>query len=137
MSYISFDELKGLVPDGWVTAALDDDASGNAEKFDVVRDLAEGEVNGVIGLRYATPLDPAPQIVKTIALYIAAEIVYGRRNQQENFPYKDALAVYRRQLRDIGAGTLPLGPGKDRQDASVSVVSEASKVVTSSGHMNF
>lgn len=135
MSYITFDELKGLVPDGWVTAALDDDGDGNAEKFETVRDLAEREVNGVVGLRYAVPVVPTPPILGTIAVYIAAEIVYGRRGMSENFPYKDAVAVYRRQLRDIGAGDLPLGPEQNRKKSSVTVITEESRLHSS--HMNF
>jgi hypothetical protein len=128
MAYFTFDELKGIVPDGWVTAALDDDANGDAEQFDVVQAVAEKEVNGVVGMRYAVPLNPVPEVLSTIAVYIAAEIVYGRRNQIEHFPYVDKLAVMRRQLRDIGAGTLPLTPTKDREKASVSIISEGSRV---------
>ncbi len=132
--YFTFDQLKGLVPDGWVTAALDDDNSGDAEKFNVVQELAENEVNGVISLRYALPLNPVPAIVGTIAVYIAAQIVYGRRNMTEHFPYSDALAIYRRNLRDIGEGKLPLAPDKQRQNASVSIISEPSRVY--SGNLN-
>lgn len=131
MAYTTFTKLKARVPDGWVTDALDDDASGTAEKFDSVLEEAEEEVNGVIGLRYAVPLSTPTPFISSVTTLICSEIVYARRLMQEHFPYKDALAVARRQLRDIGAGTLPLSPDKDRQDTSVSVISEDSRVHSS------
>jgi phage gp36-like protein len=128
MAYTTVIKLKALVPDGWVTAALDDDSSGDGEKFEDVLAVAEQEVNGSLGLRYAVPLATATDFIASITTYICAEIVYGRRNMQEHFPYKDALAVMRRQLRDIAAGDLPLTPGVDRKQSSVSVISEDSRV---------
>lgn len=134
MAYTTFTKLKALVPDGWVTDALDDDASGDAEKFPDVLAVAEEEVNGVLGLRYAVPLTTPTDFVASITLYIMAEIVYGRRQMADRFPYADKLAVMRRQLRDIGAGDLPLTPGVERKNSSVSVISEDSRVHSS--HIN-
>lgn len=131
MAYFTLTELKALVPDGWVTDALDDDANGSGEQFAEVLAVAEKEVNGILGLRYDVPLSPVPDAVSTIALYIAAEIVYGRRGMADRYPYKDATGIHRRTLRDIGAGTLPLSPTKDRKDASISIISEASKTHSS------
>lgn len=128
MPYTTFTALKALVPDGWVTDALDDDSDGDEEKFEDVLAVAELEVNGALGLRYTVPLATVTPFVASVTTYICAEIVYGRRQQQEHFPYKDALAVARRQLRDISAGTLPLSPTKEREKPSVSIISEASRV---------
>lgn len=134
MAYTTFTALKALVPDGWVTDALDDDSDGNAEKFEDVLAVAELEVNGALGLRYTVPLATVTSFVSSITTYICAEIVYGRRNQQEHFPYRDALTVARRQLRDIAAGDLPLSPTKEREKPSVSIISEDSRVHSS--HLN-
>ena len=128
MPYTTLAKVTALVPDGWITAGLDDDADGDAEQFSAVLEVAEQEVNGVLGLRYEVPLETVTDFVASITGYICAEIVYGRRNMQEHFPYKDALAVQRRTLRDIGAGTLPLSPTKERLNSSVSVISADSKV---------
>jgi phage gp36-like protein len=123
-NYVTFEKLSGLIPSGWLTAGLDDDTDPDAEKFDVVAGLADDEVDGVLSLRYPTPVVPTPDIVKTISLYIAAAIVYGRRGMSDKFPYADATDRYRKMLNDIGSGKIPLSPEAQRTRAGVEIIGE-------------
>lgn len=108
--YFEIDALKALIPAQWLVGALDDDANATAEMFDQCRQAAEDEINGLVSLRYALPLDPVPLILASGAVYIAAEICYGRRGAAESFPFKEKVAALRQTLKQIATGSIPLYP---------------------------
>lgn len=100
MPYFTFDELSALIPDGWLTESLDDDASGDADKFSVVEAAARRAVNGPMGIEDDTSV-AVTQFMKQAALIIAASICYGRRNIMDKFPYALELKGYRDTLQEI------------------------------------
>ena len=114
--YFDIEKLEALIPATWLISALDDDANNSAEMFDQARQVAEDEINGLIGLRYALPLEPVPLFIQSGALYIAAEVCYNRRGESEAFPWKDNVKGLRSLLKDIARGDVPLYP-KDGEKA--------------------
>lgn len=66
---------------------------------------ADQVIDGYVGARYDLPLDPVPNLVKTLACHLARYFLHKDappETVRKNF--EDAL----RQLRDIAAGTLVL-----------------------------
>jgi hypothetical protein len=136
MPYFTQDELAALIPEGWLTESLDDDASGDAESFAKVRDSAENAVNAPLSQRYATPVVSTP-LVKRAALLIAAETCYARRAMMEKFPYAEELADLRKTLHKIGDGEKPLTPVAKPSSSGGAVISQPSRVHSHRGHMGF
>lgn len=112
-NYFEIEKLEALIPSTWLLGALDDDGNGTAEMFDEARTVAEQEIDGHIGLRYALPLDPVPLFVQSVALYLAAELCYARRGEAEAFPFKDKVENARALLTKIAEGKVPLYPKAD------------------------
>lgn len=141
MPYFTFDELTALIPEEWLTQAVDDDSSGNAEKFEEVQASAENAVNAPLSVRYATPVAVTP-LIKRAALLIAAEICYSRRNQRDRFPYDEELngkkgqkGGLRYQLEQIAAGEMQLTPSTKGTNPSGGIVAQSSR--TNSGNIAF
>ena len=98
--YFTFDELSSLIPDGWLTDALDDDGGVDAEKFDVVLAGATTAVQGYLGI----VADSAPaetSFMKRAALLIAAQGCYARRNLSEKFPYDEEYKSVMKTLNKV------------------------------------
>lgn len=138
MSYFVLSDLEALIPSGWVVEALDDDADGESDAllFDQVRTLAEAEVNGKIGRRYAVPLSPAEgsslaQWLKHAAAMLAAGICYKRREVWDRCPYRDEIGDIRKDLDKIAAGDMPLDVAEERAVESAEIISETSRVNSS------
>lgn len=133
MSYFTITDLNALIPAGWVTEALDDDRNGAQDQFSAVQALAEGKVNGWLGMRYAVPVDTsaanAPaDFLRHAASIIAAGLCYTRRGKEAVFPYKAELDSVNAALRDIAAGKLPLFTEQDRKRPSAEIIGEDSRV---------
>ena len=104
-AYFTFDELSALIPDGWLTESLDDDASGDADKFSVVEAAARRAVNGPMGIEDDSAVT-LTNFMKQAALIIGASICYGRRNIMDKFPYALELKGYRDTLQEIAKNRL-------------------------------
>lgn len=134
--YFELADLEALIPGDWLLGALDDSSSGTAEMFNAARQAAEDEINGLVSLRYELPLDPVPLFIKSGSLYIAAEVCFNRRGQQESFPWKDNCAALRKLLREIARGETPLYPKSGdgaKAKGSSKAYTEPSKVHSASG----
>jgi len=140
VSYFVLSDLEALIPPGWVVEALDDDADGESDAllFDQVRDMAEAEVNGKIGRRYAVPLSPAEgsslaQWLKHAATMLAAGICYKRRGADAwaKCPYIDEIEDIRKDLAKIAAGDMPLDVGEERAVESAEIISQDSRINSS------
>ncbi len=138
MSYFTLSDLETLIPAGWVVEALDDDADGESDAllFDQVRTLAEAEVNGKIGRRYAVPLSPAEgsslaQWLQHATSMLAAGLCYKRREVWDRCPYQDEIKDIRKDLDKIAAGDMPLDVGEERAIPSAEIISDPSRVNSS------
>jgi hypothetical protein len=130
MAYFTFAELTALIPEGWLTASLDDESSGDSASFEVVQASAEDAVNAILSVRYAVPVAATP-FVKRAALLIAAETCYNRRQQGNIFPYKEELngkdgqkGGIRYMLEQIAKGEMDLAPSVTPAKASGGYIAE-------------
>jgi len=114
MSYCVAADLKGLIPDEWITEATDDDADGTRDTIADVLQAAEDEIDSKLAGRYTLPLDLSNTLngivakLRHIARYLASEIAYGRRGMMEAFPWKEQMKDIRKGLTAIENGTIPL-----------------------------
>ena len=135
MSYFSQTDLSALIPEAWLTDGLDDDANATAEAFAAVQGLAEAQINGILGQRYAVPFESPStalaEFLKSAGCYIAAKIVYGRRGLVDKFPFKDDLKQIMDRLDRIGRGDDPLSPQVEQANDHAEVISEPSRVYSS------
>jgi phage gp36-like protein len=137
MSYVEQSDLKGLIPEEYLTEGLDDDQSGVADTgvWPSVQQAVADDIDGRIGGRFATPLDPVPAIVKAAAKAIALMFVYRRRGvADDQNPWAKDGKAWQDKLDLIGEGKAPLVPSEEAADAG-EVVNEAARSTESSGRM--
>ncbi|MGC3991692.1 MAG: DUF1320 family protein [Chthoniobacteraceae bacterium] len=135
-TYLTIDDLRGKIPDPFLTEALDDNADGVIEAADLVIAQASMAVEALLAGRYQFPLpegEAVPQIVTYGALILACEACYNRRGfKGDANPYAVEAAALRDQLRAIGEGRIPLAPTIQRAEPSGSLIGERSRVVSRS-----
>jgi hypothetical protein len=143
--YIEIEDLKSLIPEGWVVQALDDDGDGDADtdRFDQVREAAEDAVNGVLSTSLTVPVEsPASYpFLKHVTRYEAARICYARRGYDvdsgKGFPHFMVWELAWKQLAKIGAGDLPLGPSSGdsgtRTNPRGAIITGPARTYSSSG----
>ena len=137
MSYILQSDLEGAVPPDFLVQALDDNRDGVIDAWDAVSAQACEAVDGVLGIRFAVPFSPAPAVVKRAARVFALELVYLRRGVKgDDNPWTAQADDIRKQLKAIAAGEMPLGPTINRQQPSVSVVTEPARTSSAAGHLS-
>lgn len=112
--YITIDDVKPLIPNGWLVEALDDDSDGTQEMFDGVRDTAENAVNGMLATQFTVPIaSPGDYpFLKHVTALEAARICYNRRGYQgdKGFPHYESWKLAWERLDEIGQGKLQIGP---------------------------
>ena len=108
MPYISLDDLRGRIPEEFLTEALDDDNDGVIDAWPDVESQAAEKVDAYLSARYPVPVQrPIPPIVKQSTIAFACELCYTRRGQEEN-PFTTEAGRWRTTLERIAAGTTPL-----------------------------
>ncbi len=114
MSYITSEDLKGLIPPDWLAQALDDDDDGieDLNRWQSISDAAHDAVNGSLSTSYGVPIaEPSLYpFLKHVTRYEAARVCYARRGfTKDGFPHQDMWEKAWSQLTKIGEGKLPLG----------------------------
>lgn len=139
MSYITQDDLKGLIPAEFLRQALDDDSDGEADSgiWEALESGVEAEIDGKLGQKYAVPFaSPIPSVVKAAAMALALWSLYQRRGMSgENNPWETQAKEVRAKLDRIGNGDEPLTPGTLGQETGGVVIAEDSKLYVSSGNL--
>lgn len=136
MSYATATDLDGLIPPEWRVASTDDDGGTNGEAIAAVLSSAEDEINGILSTRYKVPVNleaenaPVP-LLKHCCRYIAAELCYGRRGLQDQFPFKPITEQIRLTLRQIAQGKIPLFPDAEQVSDEAVAITEKSRVHSS------
>jgi len=133
MSYVEFNDLKGVIPEDFLIQSLDDDGDGVVDSWTTVQRQACDAVDALLCGRYQTPFaEPTPKIVTTAALNFAAEACYQRRGRiEDQNPFSSAAGRYRAQLQKIAKGDLPLTPEVTPADAEAPTVISAPSKATS------
>lgn len=128
MAYFTQTDLEVLIPAGWVVDALDDDADGtqDATLFSELQTVVEGEINASLGQRYTVPIAAgvADDWLRHAAVHLAAFQCYARRQAMEFFPYAATVEMIRERLERMARGEEALAPGADREEASVTAITE-------------
>jgi len=132
--YTTLDQVQALIPGEFLTQSLDDNGDGVIDAWDSVSAAVDTRINGILGTRYAVPFSPVPPVVADAALMLACEMCYGRRgvSAKEN-PFAAQAEQTRKLLAEIAAGDMALFPGVNRQEPSVSIITEPSGVFSKRG----
>lgn len=142
MSYFLQADLEALIPRPWLVEGLNDDATATetedveaaaAVGFAKVQALAENEVNGVLGARYAVPLDVSGNtglaaFLNSLCVLIAVEAVFDRRGRDLTKSRIEKLKNDRVCLASIAKGTDPLSPAIKPVNTPGVVIGEDSRV---------
>jgi len=136
MAYIVKADLKGLIPEEFLNAALDDDgaACADAGTWDAVADAVEDEINGRLAQTFAVPISPVPEVLKAAARAIAAYVLYQRRAvADEANPWSDQAKYWRDKLDSIGSGEEPLTYEAGRAKAPAVLIEEPARTHSAQG----
>lgn len=131
--YVELANLKGRIPEPFLTQALDDDNDGAVDAWAEVQAQACNDVDAPLSGRYSTPLPaPYPAIAVRAAQVFAAELCYLRRSVSPN-PWTAQADELRKTLAAIGAGDEPLTPVLQRAQPSGTVIGEPARTFSKRG----
>lgn len=137
--YITKEKLYAAVPRQLVEQALNDDgvAGEDAGGWDRVAQAVQDAIDGPLSQRYAVPFaGTLPPLVTQAALILAAELVYLRRGiSGANNPWTAKADAVRAKLEKVAEGDAPLGAQWDREQPSISAITETSKTYSESGRL--
>lgn len=115
MPYASHSDLTARADERELLQIADRDRDGVADTdvLDAALAGADNLINGYVATKFATPLDPVPDLVNTWAVSIARYLLHSNgapKNVEAD--YKDAIAA----LKDVAAGriTLPVASGEEQ-----------------------
>lgn len=138
--YTTLAQVTAKLPMDFIVQALDDDRDGAIDTavWEAVVEGAADDVDGKLGMRYATPFDPSalPAIVKSSSLLFVLETLYQRRGfgAEETNPFLVPARAARKDLTEIGNGEKPLTPQAERPRASVAVITEPASTHSAAGN---
>lgn len=137
MNYVELEDVRAMIPDTFLTQALDDNSDGVIDAWEIVQLAASEGVDGLLSTRYATPFTSPPKFVKLSARVFAAEICYRRRGtpDAENPYFKQAESL-RKLLAQIAAGEIALSADIERQKPSASIITETAKTFSKTGNLS-
>lgn len=127
MAYIVESDLYAYISKEDINPFIDDDGDGVADtsRLDQIIATAQLQVDGRLAPIYTVPISPTPTLCKIATVIFTCEALYARRITPDRAnPFKDQADAMREQLKEIGAGKLPL-------DATVTRVFTPGAVVTS------
>jgi phage gp36-like protein len=135
--YVLIGDLDADLPPQFLVQALDDDNDGIADAgiwTKVLKSVSE-EIDGILGQKFAVPFgNPLPAIAVHAARQLAIAKLYQRRGIEDKAnPYAKAAADIREKLKAIAQGKEPLAPELQQSAPSVSIISDKSKLHSSTG----
>ncbi|MEP3298554.1 MAG: DUF1320 domain-containing protein [Pseudoruegeria sp.] len=119
MTYATQQDLIERAGENELRQIADHDRDGVADTEVVTAALedADNTINGYVAVKYGTPLDPVPALVRTWAVSISRYVLHSNgAPKQVEADYKDAIAA----LKDVGAGrmVLPVAAGEEAPSVS-------------------
>ena len=108
--YCSIDDLIKRISLEDLTQLSDDDGDGEYDENIVNEaiEYAQDIIDGYVGKKYQVPLDPAPEIIKRIAVDLAIYWLYSRSDEipeEIENRYKNQIKM----LEDIAKGNISIG----------------------------
>lgn len=95
MSYITEQDLIERFGEDEILALSDRDDSGTPDPEVITQAIedADGEINSRVGVKYSTPIEPAPPVLQAMACDIARYRLYGvQATDQVKERYNNAIA---------------------------------------------
>jgi len=123
--YCSYEDLRGRLEEATLLALCDDDGDGAADAGVVSAAVAgaEAEIHAALGGRYATPLSPAPELIRSICAALAVEALFLRRRETSSPEHGARAEAARGLLRRLARGEMILEgaaaralPASDRRE---------------------
>lgn len=120
MAYCTLEDIFGVMDEADVVAYTDDADAGSVDTLKVDQAIASAGslIDAHLGRRYLVPLDPVPEMVKDLAVDIAAYKIAGRRSdapEEWRTKYTDAVKLLEKisggQAVVPGAAAAPSGSG--------------------------
>jgi phage gp36-like protein len=110
MAYALHSDLRDRLGPDWIAALADEDGDGAGD--DSILDAAIGdasaEIDATLSGRYATPVDPAPEILKRLCVDLAVQFLFLRRREATAPEYLQRAGEARAALRAWGEGEAEL-----------------------------
>ena len=131
--YCSLTQVESRVPHDLVVQALDDNRDGqiDGEVLLAWEQSVDGEIDGILGQRYAVPFTAVPAVVASAALILRCEALYQRRGvATDQNPFASQASDIRKKLDRIGRGADPLTPDTAKARPSGTIISEPSRLST-------
>lgn len=139
MAYFLQSDMRGLVPEDWLSDGMDDAGTGAPDAFADVQASAVNAIDGALSGRYVVPLVTTGNAglaaaLKEIGVCLAVEALFIRRaaSIDEKSLVAKRIARAWKRLDALAAGTDPLSVTvKHANDAAV-IIGEDSRVASNS-----
>jgi phage gp36-like protein len=130
--YTTLEALRALIPEPFLTEGLDDDHDGVVDAWPGVLASITIYIDGVLSVAYSTPFDPVPKVVSMVALTLAAEAVFARRDiPADKNPHTNNAKAMRDLLLRIAKGDVKLSaasPEAAPVESTAEVIMEPSRL---------
>lgn len=138
MAYVALADIKGRIPEAFLTQALDDDGDGVIDAWDLVAADADSAVNALLSVRYETPLTaPVPAVATEGARVAACYLCYQRRGTpDETNPWAGRYELYFGKdglLTKIALGKAALSPEVKGAKPAAVLIKETSATFDTAG----
>lgn len=118
--YCAHEDLLGQISDSILLSLVDDERQGEwtpdaTKRVEKAIADAGGRIDGYLQGRYPVPLQPAPQLVRSLCVDIAVYNLFARRGFDEDSADKAVVTRYRdaiRLLEQIAAGKISIGANR-------------------------
>lgn len=116
--YVTRQQVIAKIPAQVLNDALDDNGDGkeDAGAFDNVVAVASQEVDGYLGGLFTVPFATPPAKVREATLAFVLEMLYQRRNiEEDKNPHAKTAKYYRDHLQKVGNRELPFDAATDKE----------------------
>lgn len=119
MAYCTLDDIEKKIDKYELIQATDDDDTGsvNVDNVDSAIAAADSEINGYLAGKYSVPLDPVPEILKTLAVDMSIYHIFLRRMgppEHRKVQYDNSTKF----LKSVAKGEIRLGVGDPQGSGS-------------------
>lgn len=131
-NYATLEDVRALVPQDVLTELTDDEGLSEVNEARVAEALtrAASEVDAYAGGRYAVPLNPVPEMVRTLTVDMALYHLYARRVSAMPEVRAERYRTALRQLEGVARGSISLGVAEAPEAADMGDGAETNRAVS-------